>query len=131
MMNLVATIILTWLGLCSAQQMCVYQDGWSEPKSIVTFNSHSTLHTSTVEDSLVDVSNASTTGEIYIGRNLYRRIDRSVKFHIQLKVGFHLSDSPNSAPTAEVFLQKDGKVTLIDNYAKNDGYGSSVLIQSV
>jgi len=132
MMNLVTTIILAWLSLCSAQQMCVYQDSWSEPKSIVTFNSHSTLHTSTVEDSLVNVSNASTTGEIRIGPDLIiRPIGRSVKFHLQLSVGFHLPDKPYNSPKAEVFLQKDGKVTLIDSYSINDGYGSSVSKQSI
>merc|ERR1712080_426767 len=123
MMNFVVTIILTWFSLCSAQQMCVYQDGWTEPKSIVTFNSHSTLHTSTVEDSWVDISNASTTGDIHIGLERALRGRSPSKFYIQLKVVLHSPDSDSLTPSAEVFLQKDGRVTLIDSYNRFDHHG--------
>ena len=58
------------LALTGGQQMCLHSGGfgWGTQVSreVISFQRTSTDHTSTMEESLVDVSSANTTGQIMI-----------------------------------------------------------------
>lgn len=135
-MYLLVVIVVGRLVLGSAQQMCMYQGHWTDDESIVTFDSVSTLHTSTIQESLVDVSKINTTGEIIIkgygGEYGEQLGGKNTKFHIQLTVAFHdpdLDDRPNLI--AQVYLQKNGKITLVDSYSTVTGGGYRENVQTV
>ena len=87
------------------QQMCLeVNPDYRLPRDpVVTFDHVSTMGTSTIEESLVDVSLANTTGEIKI-KNAYPYFYLVVK--ASKKPG--LSDSRN----ARLFLLVNGKVPL-------------------
>merc|ERR1712180_279802 len=88
------------------QQMCLeVNPDYRLPRDpVVTFDHVSTMGTSTIEESLVDVSLANTTGEIKI-KNAYDNY-----FYIVIKASqrSEFSDSRN----ARLFLLVNGKVPL-------------------
>jgi len=123
-------IAIMCLGLCTAQQMCVYQGYWNEPNSVITFDSAFTAFTSTIEDSKIDVSKVNTTGEIsvtepdYDPTVLHPGVDKT-RPRIQIvslivTAGYHTNDDP---AIAQLFIQKNGKVPLKDTYNKFGGSG--------
>ena len=58
--------VILLVASAQAQQMCLSSDTTPRTDGAVTFDVVSTLGTSTIEESLVDVSLANTTGEIKI-----------------------------------------------------------------
>ena len=102
------------------QQMCLeVNPDYRLPRDpVVTFDHVSTMGTSTIEESLVDVSLANTTGEIKI-KNAYPYFYLVVK--ASKKPG--LSDSRN----ARLFLLVNGKVPLrgsvwVSKYNPHNGH---------
>ena len=95
------------------QQMCLSSRRSPGPEAAVIFDSISTLGTSTVEESLVDVSLANTTGEIKIklpshsgGENYFYILVTASQKHCERLCEY----SRNS----RLFLMVNGKVPLRD-----------------
>merc|ERR1711872_414749 len=86
------------------QQMCLesHPDYPLPRDSPVTFDDVSTMGTSTIEESLVDVSLANTTGEIKI------KNQRNSYFYLLVTA----SQLPGKARKARLFLMVNGKVPL-------------------
>ena len=90
--------------------MCLSSETSPGPEGAVIFNSISTLGTSTVEESLVDVSLANTTGEIKI------KIKRPESyFHLLVTASQKHCDSLcEYSRKSRLFLMVNGKVPLRD-----------------
>ena len=89
------------LALTGGQQMCLHSGGfgWGTQVSreVISFQRASTDHTSTMEESLVDVSN--TTGQIIIKEPAFQE---EVLLHIMVTL----------YGKGQLFVQKNGKVPL-------------------
>ena len=98
------------LSLVQSQQMCLFQEKWQEQQAVITFPTASTLLTSSLLDSFVDVSEANTSGNITIKE----------------KSGdmFHLIVTARGR--GQIFIQKNGKVALKGNVNKISPSGSTV-----
>ena len=89
-----------------AQQMCLSSASSPGPDASVTFNEISTLGTSTIEDSLVDVSLANTTGEIRI--KMPEGYSGANYFYLLVSA----SQKPGFSRKARLFVLVNGKVPL-------------------
>ena len=92
------------LASAEAQQMCLSSAPDPRPGAAVTFDSISTLGTSSIEDSLIDVSLANTTGEIKI-KSSYRAANY---FYLLVSA----SQKPMYSRKARLFVMVNGKVPL-------------------
>ena len=110
-------VLLVLVTLAQAQQMCLTSRGTPGPDAgpgprqgpetgaAVIFDSVSTLGTSTIEESLVDVSLANTTGEIKIKPRDY--------YFYYFYLLITASQKPMAFPRkARLFLMVNGKVPL-------------------
>ena len=90
-----------------AQQMCLSSGTSPGTDGAVTFDDVSTLGTSTIEESLVDVSLANTTGEIKMKQlSVYNR--EANYFYLLVTA----SQKPSFSRKARLFLLVNGKVPL-------------------
>ena len=93
--------LLACLSLAGGQQMCLYTDNLQSqgPSQVVVFQTASTAFTSTVEDSVVDVSGANTTGQVLI-KEIGGQDD--ILFHLMV----------TAEGRGQLFVQKNGSVAL-------------------
>ena len=93
--------------------------------SAVTFDKVSTLATSTIEESFVDVSHANTTGEIKIRPMLERHHGGEEQFfYLSVRASRHRRDPSGFPRSGQIFLLVNGKVPLrgfVTQYKKYSG----------
>merc|ERR1719348_2721975 len=96
------------------QQMCVYQESWSEPHSVILFNNFSTEQTSTIEDNLIDVTYFDSAGEIKIKND---DTDQKTPL-IMMQV--------TARGQGQIYVHRNGKVAL---YGTRTKFGPSGALQ--
>ena len=103
-----------WVSWTRGQQMCLTMESQQiKSNSAVTFDKISTLGTSTIEDSFVDVSRANTTGEIKIKPMLARYHGGEEQFFfLSLRASRHPRDPISYPRSVQLFLLVNGKVPL-------------------
>ena len=99
--------VLLLVASAQAQQMCLSSDTTPRTDGAVTFDVVSTLGTSTIEESLVDVSLANTTGEIKI-----KVPPRGPANYFYLLVTASQKPRNSYDRKARLFLMVNGKVPL-------------------
>merc|ERR1719341_2426514 len=118
--------VMFWGGWTRGQQMCLTMESQQiKSNSAVTFDKISTLGTSTIEDSFVDVSRANTTGEIKIKPMLARYHGGEEQFFfLSVRASRHPRDPISYPRSVQLFLLVNGKVPLrgfVTQYKKYSG----------
>ena len=124
------------LASAEAQQMCLSSATSPGPEGAVTFDDISTLGTSTIEESLVDVSlaNSNTTGEIKIkqwpNRDVPGYNDNRGGNYFYLLID--ASQSRRFSRKARLFIMVNGKVPLSGfvSYGTGISYNGVLLTES-
>ena len=111
--------------MCLTMESGADQSQQIKSNSVVTFDKVSTLDTSTIEDSFVDISRANTTGEIKIKPMLERYHGGEEQFFfLSVRASRHPRDATSYPRSVRLFLLVNGKVPLrgfVTQYKKYSG----------